>query len=109
MTIDQARRAILVEAEARKIKRRFDEWVLLQIDASSAEEIINVGDPVTYRKNEYHRMKVKIPEAVRRLAFRQWRKELALKFNEYVRELAQLGVSTDLRLIEFSPVTGEPK
>ena len=108
MTTEQMRRALSIEAEARKIKRQFDEWVLLKMDASSHPEVINVGSPATYRKNEYDRMKVAIPDAVRRLAFRQWRKELALKFNEYVRELAQLGVQTDLSLIAFSPVTGEP-
>lgn len=108
MTIEQMRRAISIEAEARKIKRHFDQWVLLKMDSASHPEVINVGDPVDFRKNEYHRMKVAIPDAVRRLAFRQWRKELALEYNKYVRELAQLGVHTDLSLIAFSSSTGEP-
>lgn len=108
MTIDQARRAISTEAEARKIKRQFDQWVLLAKDSSSQAEIINVGDPILYRKDQYHRMTVAIPDAVRRLAFRQWRKELAVKFNQHVRELNKLGVSHDMALIELSPATGEP-
>ncbi|MEC9017668.1 MAG: hypothetical protein VYC29_07115 [Pseudomonadota bacterium] len=108
MTIDQARHAISIEAEARKLKRQFDKWVLLAKDHNSQAEIINVGDPVMYKKDQYHRMTVAIPDAVRRLAFRQWRKDLALKFNQCVRELNQLGVSHGMSLIQFSVATGEP-
>lgn len=106
MTPETMRHALSVEAEARKIKRHLDEYVLLKLDHASTEEVINVGDPVKYREGDYHRMKIRIPEATRRLAFRQWQKETTLKFNEYVRELAQLGVSTDLRLIKFTASDG---
>jgi len=109
MTIDQARRAISVEAEARKIKYQFDQWVLLSRDSYSKDEVINVGDPVQYKKGEYHRMTIVIPDAVRRLAFRQWRKELAINFNKLVRELNQLGVSHDMSLIQFNAATGDPE
>lgn len=108
MTADEMRRAISVEAEAIKIKRQIDGWVLLKPDSASKPEVINVGDPVAYKQGEYHRMTVEIPDAIRRLAFRQWRKELALKFNERVRELNRVGMATDLRLIGFSPATGDP-
>lgn len=108
MTTDQMRHAIAVEAEAQRLNKQFTGWVLLRCDQATKPEVINVGDPVSYKQNEYHRMTVEIPDAVRRLAFRQWKKELALKYNAKVRELNQLGVSTNLRLIEFNPATGEP-
>ncbi len=109
MTTDKMRRAISIEAEARKLKKQFDEYVLLKVDSGCTREVINVGDPVSYRKGEYHRVEIAIDETVRRLAFRAWRKNVALKFNEYVRELAQIGASTDLRLIAFSAATGDPQ
>lgn len=109
MTSEQMRRGLEVEAAARKIKKQFDTWVLLKLDGGATAEVINVGDPVSFKEGEYHRMKVQIPDVIRRLAFRQWRKELAFKYNEHLRELNQLGVSHDLRLIEFSPATGEPR
>ena len=108
MTPETMRHALAVEAQARKIKQQFDQYVLLKIDPASQKEVINVGDPVTYRQNEFHRMQVAIPEAARQYVFRLWRKEIALKFNEHVRKLAQLGMTTDLRQIEFSSVSGEP-
>lgn len=108
MTSEQMTHAISVERSAIQLKRQFDEFVLLKLDQASKPEIINVGDPVQWKKGEYHRVEVKIPDEVRRLAFRQWRKGIALQFNERVRELNRIGMTHGLRLIEFSPVTGEP-
>jgi hypothetical protein len=108
MTLDQMSRGLAAHREAVAIKRQFDGWVLLAIDQHSKPEVVNVGDPIAYKKGQYHRAEIKISDAIRRLAFRQWRKDLALKFNELVRELNQLDVSHDLELIKFSPITGDP-
>lgn len=106
MTPETMRHALAVEAEARKLKRHLDEYVLLKRDHSSREEVINVGDPMRFQKNKYHHIHVPIPESARRYVFNLWRKEVALKYNEYVRELNQIGVSTDLSLIAFSASNG---
>ena len=106
MNTETMRRAIEVEAAAKRLKKQIDEYVLLKRDSSSRPEEINVGDPVQYRNGEYHRVTVPIPESMRRLMFNLWRKETAIKYNEYVRELAQLGVKTDLQLISFSASDG---
>ena len=106
MSPETMRHALAVEAKARKLKRYLDEYVLLKRDHSLREETINVGDPVRYREGEYHRVHVPIPESARRYVFNLWRKEVALKYNECVRELAQLGVDTDLSLIGFNASDG---
>lgn len=107
MTPEDMRSALAIEAEARKLKRQFDEFVLIKMDGHMPREILNVGDPVLYRQGEYHRIEVPIPETARRYVFNRWRKEIALKFNDHVRKLAQIGMTTDLRLIEFNPATGD--
>lgn len=108
MTLEQMSRGIAVHREAVALKMQINGWVLLSIDPACKPEVINVGDPVTYRKGQYHRVEIKISDAIRRLAFRQWKKDLALKFNELVRELNQLGVKHEMELIRFDPSTGDP-
>ena len=103
MTLDQMSRGIAVHREAVALKRQIDGWVLLSIDPACKPEVINVGDP----KDQYHRAEIKISDTIRRLAFRQWKKDRALKFNEPVRELNQLGVKHELELIRFDPSTGD--
>lgn len=101
-TIEQASRAMTVENSARGLKKMLDTYVLLQSGGRSEQIVVgpigrdNMGNPHL----------VNIPESARRHVFNLWRKETALRYNELVRELAQLGVTTDLRLVEFSPVTG---
>jgi hypothetical protein len=107
MNAEQMQRAIAIEANAKRLKKQFDTYVLLRKEGWT-QEVLNVGDPVQFKEGQYNRIEVPIPEEARRFVFRCWRKEIALKFNEAVRELAQLGMTTDLRLIKFSPATGEP-
>ena len=106
MSPETMRCALSVEAEARKLKRHLDEYVLLKRDNSSREETISVGDPVKFRESEYCRVQVPIPESARRYVFNLWRKEVALKYNALVRELNQIGVDTDLALIGFKASDG---
>lgn len=109
MTTEQMRRALELVSTAEKLKRQMDKFVLLVRDNSTRGETILVGDPVSYKQGEYHRVDVPIPEAARRYVFRLWRKEIAQKFNAAVRELNQLGASHEFRLVEFSEQTGEPR
>ena len=108
MTLEQMNRGIAAHREAVAIKAKFDGWVLLKADQYTKPEVVNVGEPVLYKKGEYHRTEIQIPEEIRRLAFRLWRKDLALKFNALIRELNQLGVSHAFTLIQFNPQTGDP-
>lgn len=102
------RRALMLISDAKSAQRQLNEYVLLVRDSSKKGETIQVGDPVTYRNNEYHRLDVPIPEDARRYVFRLWRKEVARRFNAMVRELNQLGASHDFKLVGFDPATGEP-
>lgn len=99
MDIPTMRRAIGLESEARALLKQYETYVLLQPDSYMKKETINVGDPVTYKTNQYHRIEVEIPTKARRYVFNLWRKEIALKYNTKVRELNQIGALTDLRLI----------
>lgn len=108
MNIDDMRKAIALDGEARQLKRKFDGWVLIRKDSFTKPEVVNIGEPATFASNQYHRMEIVISDDLRRIAFRRWRKGIALKFNDVVRQLNQIGVDTDLELIEFSSVTGEP-
>lgn len=91
------RRALELESNARRLLKQHNEYVLLRVDSSATPEVINVGDPVNFRKDEYHRMKVAIPQEARRYVFGLWKRETALKYNAIVRELNQIGMTTDLR------------
>jgi hypothetical protein len=73
--------------------------VLLKKDSASAEEVINVGDPVSYKKGEYHRQRIAVPEEARRYIFALWKRELALAYNQKVRELNQIGMLHGLPLL----------
>ena len=108
MTRDDMQRGIALLGEADKLHRQLTNFVLLK-RSDPASEYVSLGDPVTYKQGDYHLVKMPLTDELRRLAFRMWRKETALKFNNYVRELNQLGVTHNHRLIEFSPQTGEPK
>jgi hypothetical protein len=109
MTVEQMQRAMQLIAAAKDAKRKLTEFVLLKRDYNTQGETVQVGDPVRFRDKEWHRVNVPIPEAARQYVFRLWRKEVAQQFNAAVRELNQLGASHDFTLIEFSPVTGEPR
>ena len=98
------REALAAEQNARQIKKKLDTYVLLKREAYERDkEKIMLGDPVTYRQGEYHRVEVPLPEEVRRWAFRLWRREQQLAYNTLVRRLAQIGMDTDLTLIEVEP------
>ena len=106
MSPETMRHALAVEAEARKLRKQLDEYVLIKADTGCQKEVINVGDPVKFRESEYCRVQVPIPESARRYVFNLWRKEVALKYNALVRELNQIGVDTDLALIGFKASNG---
>lgn len=103
------KRGLEVLASAEKAAHQLKEFRLLKNDASSAEEIINLGDPHTYKTNEYHRIKVRLPESARWHVFRLWQRETAEKLNEHIRELNRLGVKHNLNLAQFSPIDGSVK
>lgn len=89
----QMREGLALIDQAAKLRKQLDTYVLLKRDASTRGETIQVGDPITYRTNEYHRTDVPIPEEARRHVFNLWRREVAGQYNEKVRRLNQLGVS----------------
>lgn len=98
MTIEDMQRAIGIKAEAEKLKRQLDTYVLLRRD-STCKEVIALGHPEQFKKDSYWRLETPIPEEARRYVFRLWQRETALKYNAYVRELNQIGVTHDLALI----------
>ena len=98
------REALSADQKAREIKRKLEEFVLLKRDTYGADkEKIVLGNPVTYRQGECHRVEVPVPEEVRRWAFRLWRREQQLVYNALVRRINQIGMATDLDLIEVEP------
>lgn len=107
MTADQMRHSLELISRADSLQKKLTKYVLLKRDSATRGETIQVGDPVLYRKDEYHRTDVTIPEEARRYVFNLWRRDIARQFNEVVRELNQLGVSHKFNLVKFSQVTGE--
>lgn len=105
MTPEQCAHAVALDREARTLKKKIDTYVLLRRDAL-VKEVVCLGDPVQYRSGEYFRVEVPVPEEIRRHAFNLWRRDMAKRYNAMVRELAQLGINTDLELMKFSPSTG---
>lgn len=109
MTELQMRRALELLSAAAKLRRQFDTFVLLKLDnATRDKETISVGEPSQHNKGEYFRVSFPIPEDARRYVFNIWRRDIAHKYNEYVRELNQLNVSHSFKLIRFDTATGAP-
>jgi len=94
MTPEQMQEALGWKARADKLREKLDGWVLLQRDAY-VKEVICVGEPVSYKKGDYHRVEVAVPDEIRRYAFRLWKRQIALEYNEACRKLAQFGVQTE--------------
>lgn len=99
LTAEQMQRAIGIQNEAKKLKGQLDTFVLLKRD-SLCKEVIALGHPEQFKKDSYWRVETPIPEEARRYVFRLWQREIALKLNARIRELNQLGVLHDLRLVE---------
>ena len=91
------RRGIELLAAANRLRVQLDGYVLLQKDAYT-KEVVCLGEPSKFRGNEYHRVEVSLSDELRRYAFRLWKREETLHYNEVVRELNQLGVQSDHRL-----------
>lgn len=101
MNRDLMREALAAEQNARAIKKKLDTFVLLKREAYERDrEKICLGDPISFRTDEYHRVEVSLPEEARRWVFRLWRREQQLAYNALVRRIAQIGMQTDLQLIE---------
>lgn len=98
MTEPQMRRALELISQCRTLRRQLDTFVLLKRDSGNRGETIQVGDPVSYRNGEYHRVDVAIPEEARRHVFALWRKGVAQQYNAAVRELNQLGAAHEFAL-----------
>lgn len=93
------RRALTLKSEADALLKKYKEWVLLKKEGSSEKEVINVGDPVLYKKDQYNRQVIAVPEEARRYIFALWKRELALEYNKKVRELNQIGMLHGLTLL----------
>ena len=111
MTQEQMRRALSLMSEATKLLHELDNYVLLQRSSDSGHsEKIRVGPPAgAAHPGQYRPYDVEIPEEARRHVFNLWRRSQALKFNNCVRELNQLGVDHDLVLIRLSASDGMPR
>lgn len=94
MTVDQMKRGLELLNAANRLRKQLDEFVLLQRD-SFTKEVVCLGDPVSYKSGEYHRVEIPLSDQLRRYAFRIWRQEQTLRYNSIVRELNQLGVTSD--------------
>ena len=105
MDAETMRRALDLANNAQQLLKKHNEYVLLKVDQASSAEFINVGDPVQFRKDEYHRMKVPIPAEARRYVFALWKREIALKYNAIVRELNQIGMSHSFELLPITRPT----
>ena len=101
MDAETMRRALELQSRAVAIRKQYDAYVLLKRDQ---KEFILCGDPVSYRKDEYHRMQVEIPESARRHVFNLWRKDVADKHDAIVRELNKIGMAHGLTKIEAKAV-----
>jgi len=97
MDAETMHRAIQLEHNAKKLREQHDKYVLLRRDSYTKPEIINAGDPFLYKEKDYHRVEIPIPDEARRYIFALWKREIALKYNSIVRELNQIGMTTDLR------------
>jgi hypothetical protein len=94
MTPEQMKDALAWKQKADKLRTQLNEFVLLQRD-SYTKEVVCLGEPVSYKKGEFHRVEVPIPDEVRRYAFRVWKRETTLQYNDACRKIAQLGLVTD--------------
>jgi uncharacterized protein YjiS (DUF1127 family) len=97
MTEAQMKRGIELLSAATRLRKQLDEYVLLKKDAYS-KEVVCLGYPERYNKDSYHRVEVSLTDDLRRYAFRLWKREQTIRYNEMVRELNQLGVLSDHRL-----------
>lgn len=100
MTSEQMNEALGWHRKADDLRRKLDTFVLLQRD-SYTKEVICCGEPVRYKKDEYRRVEMPVPDEVRRYAFRVWQRETTLAYNEACRKLAQFGVTSDHCLREL--------
>lgn len=97
MTEQDCRDALGWKAKADKLRKQLDEFVLLKRD-SYTKEVVCLGDPVSFKQSEYHRVEVPLPDDLRHYAFRLWKRETTMAYNEACRKLAQLGLQTDHRV-----------
>lgn len=97
MTEQDCRDALYWKAKADKLRKQLDEFVLLKRDAYT-KEVVCLGDPVSFKQGEYHRVEVPLSDDLRRYAFRLWKRETTLEYNEICRKMAQLGLVTDHRV-----------
>lgn len=94
MTEQDCRDALGWKQKADKLRQQLDEYVLLKRD-SYVKEVVCLGDPVRFKQNDYHRVEVPLSDALRRYAFRLWKRETTMEYNEACRKMAQLGLQTD--------------
>lgn len=100
MNAETMRRALTLEEHAKKLKNQHDTYVLLKRRTGFTQlENINVGSQKEFKTGEFHSLTVEIPEEARRHVFNLWKRDVRLKYNAIVRELNQIGMKTDLRLI----------
>lgn len=104
MTEQQMREALGWKEEADRLRKRLDEFVLLKRDGY-VKEVVCLGEPVPFRQNECRRVEVPLSDELRRYAFRLWKRETTLEYNEACRKLAQAGMQTDHRV---RPLPGSP-
>lgn len=97
MTPDQMRQALDWKQQADRLRKQLDEYVLLKRD-SYTKEVVCLGDPISYRQSEYHRVEVPLSDELRRYAFRLWQRETTLKYNDICRKMAQLDLQSDHRI-----------
>ena len=88
------KRGIALLASATKLRKQLDTFVLLKQDAYT-KEVVCLGEPSQFRNNEYARVEVSLSDELRRYAFRLWKREHTIRYNEVVRELNRLGVRSD--------------
>lgn len=94
MTEQDCRDALNWKAKADKLRKQLDEFVLLKRD-SYVKEVVCLGNPVSFKQGEYHRVEVPLSDDLRRYAFRLWKRGTTLEYNEACRKMAQLGLQTD--------------
>lgn len=93
MTVDQMKRGIELSAGADHLRTQLDTFVLLKAD-SYTKEVVCLGEPRKWEKDSYNRVEVRLTDDLRRYAFRVWKRDQTIRYNEIVRELNQLGVVT---------------
>lgn len=104
MNTKQLRAAIDLDNTAKSLLVQLETFTLLQLTDRETSPCIHVGVP---NGTNHSRITVSLPSKMRWYAFRLWKRDTAMRYNEAVRGLNQLGVQHEYELMRV-PEAHEP-